>query len=133
MAGFEPATHHYFVGHCTVYPAAGPLAPQGDSLKNNPLAQIQLPFGDRKHSCLQPHLYKTALRAALYRINRFGLTLSLRQPFSAALPAQPNPFGYSSPVRYLYRQNGFPRPHRPFSSSLEPHPAPPDPGSPARR
>ena len=72
MAGFEPATHHYFVGHCTVYPAAGPLAPQGDSLKNNPLAQIQLPFGDRKHSCLQPHLYKTALRAALYRINRFG-------------------------------------------------------------
>lgn len=140
MTGFEPATHHCRAGDCTVYLAAWPLAPQGDFLRNNPLARVQFPLGTGIiliHSPIYIKLPFGILISPLHFSILFDflcwLTLSLRQRFSAALPALPNPSGLSSPVQYLYRQTGSPPPHPPFSFSLKPRPAPPDPESPAHR
>lgn len=141
MTGFEPATHHCRAGYCTVYLAAQPLAPQGDFLKNNPLAQVQFPFGAGIiliHGSIYIKLPLGILISPLHVLLLFDFLYflanpSLRQRFSGALPALPDPSGSSSPVRYLCRQTGSPPPHLPFSFSLKPRPAPPNPGLPAHR
>lgn len=63
MTGFEPATHH-IVGHCTVYLAAEPLAPQGTSLTVNPLARVQFPVGIPHKTLIRHPIY---IKFPLYR------------------------------------------------------------------
>lgn len=119
----------YLVGYCTVYLAAAPLAPQGISLRNIPLARVQFPAEYRSNH----HRHSIYIKFPLYHIPYLPPIPLRHRRFSAVLPELPNLFGFPLHVQYLYRQSGFLPPHLPFSSFPGRRLDPPDPGSPVHR